>query len=196
MIRFVRLREVFMNKLLILSAFAGVLVLAGCSTSAPMSLGQGKYTITSSNFFAWSGGGQQSDAIREANAFCGKQGKEARILSMEAHDAVAYQSVASGQVTFECVNPHMRDDIIPMAGDTYLIAGDAASYQGINARYQLMKKAAAFCAQKGGKVLPLSGTREVGMNESTRAGRGSTMNSGNSSLQSSSADLLFKCVRE
>lgn len=185
-----------MNRLLILSACAGVLVLTGCSTSAPIALGQGKYTITSSNFFAWSGGGQQSDAIREANAFCGKQGKEAKIISMEAHDAVAYESVASGQVTFECVDPHTTDEIIPMAGDAYLIAGDASGYQGINARYQLMKKAAAFCAKKGGKVLPLSNTREVGLNESTRAGKGSTMNSANSSLQSSSADLLFKCVRD
>ena len=172
-------------------------LLVSCvSTSDAINLGNNRYQISSTNFWAWSGAGQQADALSAANNYCAKFGKQARVISMEARDAVAYRSVASGSVTFECVSANEEAEPIELAGGTFLLSGESSGYQGIKARYELMKQASAFCAKRNAKLLPLEGTRETGINMTSRTGQASTKNSANSALQATSADLLFKCISQ
>ncbi len=173
---------------------AALLILAGCSTTEPVSLGAGQYSISSTNYLAWSGAGQQSDAVRAANDFCAKSGRIARITSMSATDAVAYRSVASGQVTFVCEEKSGVEEPVALAGGVYMLAGSASGYQGIKARYKLMKAAAAFCARHNLKVEPVADTRERGNNLTSGTDAASTGHSAESALQNSSADLLFRCA--
>lgn len=182
-----------MKKLLIISACA---MLAGCaSTTDPVDLGGGQYSVSSSNFWAWSGAGQQSDALDAAKKFCAKQGKTARVTSMKATDAVAYRNVASGQVTFVCED-NSEEEPVSLAGGVYMLAGSSSGYQGIKARYQLLKSASKFCAKKGLKAEPVETTREVGSNYTSIAGKADTGNTAENALQNSSADLMFRCVAE
>lgn len=172
-----------------------VAVLAGCSTSAPVSLGGGQYSITASNHLAWDGAGQQNEAVKAAHEFCAKEGKTARITSMKATDAVAYLRVASGQVTFVCEDAVSDDEPVEMAGGVYTLAGSSSGYQGIQARHELIKKASRFCAKKGLKLLPVDATRETSANYTSVSGAADTTNSAENALQRSSADLMFKCVK-
>lgn len=182
-----------MKKLLLICACAA---LAGCaSTTDPVSLGGGQYSISSSNFWAWSGAGQQSDALAAAKAFCAKQGKEARVTSMRATDAVAYRNIASGQVTFVCEDK-TSEEPVELAGGVFMLAGSSSGYQGIKARYQLLKSASKFCAKKGLKAAPVGATRETGNNYTSITGKADTGNTAENALQSSSADLMFRCVAE
>lgn len=159
-----------------------------------MDLGNGQYSISSSNAFAWSGAGQQSDAAKAANAFCAKQGKVARITSMQATDAVAYFKVASGQVTFVCEDPNAQITPIEMADGIYMLAGQSSGYQGIQARYKLLQQASQFCQRQGLKLQPISDTRETGQNLTSGTGRANTGNSAENALQNTSADVMFRCV--
>lgn len=172
-----------------------VAVLAGCSTSAPVSLGGGQYSITASNHLAWDGAGQQNEAVKAAHEFCAKEGKTARITSMKATDAIASFRVASGQVTFVCEDAVSDDEPVEMAGGVYTLAGSSSGYQGIQARHESIKKASRFCAKKGLKVLPVDATRETSANYTSAFGAADTTNSAESALQRSSADLMFKCVK-
>lgn len=172
-----------------------VAVLAGCSTSAPVSLGGGQYSITASNHLAWDGAGQQNEAVKAAHEFCAKEGKTARTTSMKATDAIASFRVASGQVTFVCEDAVSDDESVEMAGGVYTLAGSSSGYQGIQARHELIKKASRFCAKKGLKVLPVDATRETSANYTSTSGAADTTNSAESALQRSSADLMFKCVK-
>ena len=172
-----------------------VAVLAGCSTSAPVSLGGGQYSITASNHLAWDGAGQQNEAVKAAHEFCAKEGKTARITSMKATDAIASFRVASGQVTFVCEDAVSDDEPVEMAGGGDTLAGRSSGYQGIQARHELIKKASRFCAKKGLKVLPVDATRETSANYTSASGAADTTNSAESALQRSSADLMFKCVK-
>ncbi len=182
-----------MKKLLIIGA---CVMLAGCaSTTDPVDLGGGQYSVSSSNFWAWSGAGQQSDALEAAKAFCAKQGKTTRVTSMRATDAVAYRNVASGQVTFVCED-NFEEEPVSLAGGIYMLAGSSSGYQGIKARYQLLKSASKFCSKKGLKAAPIEATREVGKNYTSITGKADTGNTAENALQSSSADLMFRCVAE
>ena len=186
-----------MKKLLfstILLSAASVLV--GCAvTSTPVSLGNGQYSISSTNYWAWSGADQQAGAAQAANAFCAKQGKVARITSMSATDAVAYRSVASGQVTFVCEDPNQTVEPVEMAGGVYMLAGSSSGYQGIKARYQLMQQASAFCKKQGLKVQLVDTTREYGANYTSITGKANTGNTAENALQNSSADIFFRCAK-
>lgn len=186
-----------MKKLLLTTALtSAVMILAGCvSTSTPVSIGNGQYSISSSNYWAWSGADQQAGAMKAANDFCAKQGKVARMTSMSAEDAVAYRSVASAQVTFVCEDPNQTDEPVEMAGGVYMLAGSSSGYQGIKARYQLMQKASAFCKKQGLKVQLVDTTREYGQNWTSFTGKTNTGNSAENTLQNSSADIFFRCAK-
>lgn len=178
------------------AAVATILVLSGCaSTTDPVDLGGGQYSVSSSNFWAWSGAGQQSDALEAAKKFCAKQGKVIRVTSMKATDARAYTNVASGQVTFVCEDPS-EDEPVALANGVYMLAGSSSGHQGIKARYELIKAASKFCAKKGLKVEPLADTREASANFTSITGKTDTGNTAENILQSTSADLMFRCVAD
>lgn len=178
------------------AALSSALVLAGCaSTTAPVDLGNGQYTVSSSNFWAWSGAGQQADALQEAKEFCAKQGKRIRVTSMKATDARAYTNVASGQVTFVCEDPE-EDEPVALANGVYMLAGSSEGHQGIKARFELIKSASKYCAKKGLKVEPLSDTREVSANFTSATGKADAGNTAENALSSTSADLMFRCVKD
>lgn len=170
-------------------------LLVGCAAEGPVHLGNGNYSLTVSDYWAWSGSGQQSEAVKKANEFCQQQNKVARITSMKATDAVAYQSVASGQVTFVCEDANQEVEPIEMAGGVYMLAGSSAGYQGIKARYELMKIASKFCKSKGLKLEMLGTTRETGQNYTSATGRTDTANSAENILQNTSADIVFRCTK-
>ena len=112
-----------MAKISIVAVAAFVAVLAGCaSTTDPVPMGGGQYSVSSSNFWAWSGAGQQSDAMEAARQFCAKQGKTLRVTSMKATDAREYRNVASGQVTFVCEDSE-QDEPVALANGIYMLAG-------------------------------------------------------------------------
>lgn len=185
-----------MKKLALAMVCCAAVTLTGCvSTSDPIAMGGGQYSISSTNFWAWSGEGQQADAAQAANEYCAKMGKVARITSMKATDAVAYRNVASGQVTFICEDPAREEEPVAMANGVYMLAGSSSGYQGIKARYELIKTASKFCAKQGLKVEPIDSTRESGTNFTSRTGKADTSNSAESALQNTSADLLFRCTR-
>lgn len=183
-----------MKKLALAMVCCAAVTLTGCvSTSDPIAMGGGQYSISSTNFWAWSGEGQQADAAQAANEYCAKMGKVARITSMKATDAVAYRNVASGQVTFICEDPAREEEPVEMANGVYMLAGSSSGYQGIKARYALIKTASKFCAKQGLKVEPVDSTRESGVNLTSRTGSADTANSAENALQTTSADLLFRC---
>ncbi len=185
-----------MAKISIVAVAAFAAVLAGCaSTTDPVPLGGGQYSVSSSNFWAWSGAGQQSDAMEAAKQFCAKQGKTLRVTSMKATDARAYRNVASGQVTFVCEDSE-QDEPVALANGIYMLAGSSSGYQGIKARYQLIKTASQFCAKTGKKAELVSGTREAGTNYTSITGKADTGNTAENALQATSADLMFRCIKE
>lgn len=183
-----------MKKLALAMVCCTAVSLTGCvSTSDPIAMGGGQYSISSTNFWAWSGEGQQADAAQAANEYCAKMGKVARITSMKSTDAVAYRSVASGQVTFVCEDPAKDEEPVALVNGIYMLAGSSSGYQGIKARYALIKTASKFCAKQGLKVEPVDSTRESGVNLTSRTGSADTANSAENALQTTSADLLFRC---
>lgn len=184
-----------MKKLLLVASLSSAAILAGCGTTAPMDLGGGQYSISSSNVWAWSGAGQQSDAIEGAQRFCAQKGKKARITSMSSTDAVAYRSVASGQVTFVCEDMAASEDPVELANGIYMLAGSSSGYQGIKARYELVRQAGKFCAQIGAKPQLVDSTRENGVNLTSGTGKANAGNNAENALQNSSSDLLFRCVK-
>lgn len=179
-------------------ALCGALALTGCaSNGGPQQIGPNKYVVSQTSYTAWSGADEQAKAIQKAQQFCAAKGQEANILAMSSTDAVAYKSVASGSVTFECVNPN-RDEVEPveLADGQYVLAGSTSGYQGIKARYALLKQASKFCAQQGKKVQLVSNTREAGTNYTSVTGNASVNESAESSTQNTSADIIFRCVRQ
>ncbi len=172
-----------------------VIALVGCSTSAPVSLGGGQYSITATSYVSWNGANQQGDAVKAANEFCAKEGKTARVTSMKSTDKIPYRSVASGQITFVCENATAEVEPLELANGVYMLAGSSGGYQGIQARYDLLKQASKFCAKSGLKVFPVDTTRESGVNYTSNTGAADTGNTAENVLQHTSADLLFRCVK-
>lgn len=82
---------------------APVLLSACVSVTEPVSMGEGKYLITLN-----ARGGFKSDGellaktIGSAQEFCGREGKEAKILGTE-NDGVQGWTPQTNQITFECI---------------------------------------------------------------------------------------------
>lgn len=180
-------------KLVASTAIASVLLVGCASVNDPVHLGGGKYSLSASNYWAWSGADQQSGAIAEANKFCAQKGKVARVTSMQATDAIAYARVASANITFVCEDAESMDEPVEMANGVYMLAGSSEGYQGIKARYKLMQQASKFCSKQGKKPQMIDATREFGMDFTSITGKTSASNSANSALQNTSADIFFIC---
>lgn len=90
-----------MNKLLIL---LGVAFLAGCATdTGALHMGPDSYLISRHAGSAFSGySGLRSTAIKEANQYCTKHGKEALITKTIQYNSGGYPTA---DVYFRCIKP-------------------------------------------------------------------------------------------
>lgn len=83
------------------------LCLGACVSGGPVSTGHGAYMLTKKSMgCGFTGGdGAKADLLREANAFCAKQGKEIETIDAAAKNGVPFVRCASAEVDFRCVAP-------------------------------------------------------------------------------------------
>lgn len=89
----------------IIGVIAVAAALAGCASGGPVAMGNGEYFITKKSAACGFSSGQESEAdlLREANAFCAKQGKEIETIKADASHGVPFARCASAEVHFRCV---------------------------------------------------------------------------------------------
>ena len=90
----------------VIATFAALAIigLAGCSSGGPVKTGPDSYYLTKKSAGCGFTGGEGSKAslMREADAFCAKQGKQAIIDKAQAHNGIPFARCASAEVTFSC----------------------------------------------------------------------------------------------
>ena len=83
-------------------ALTAVLI-AGCATnSGIVDLGNGNYVYEKEDSMAYNGNATKVEILKEASAFCSKQGKQMLVQSSSAKQAVIYSSHAGAEVQFSC----------------------------------------------------------------------------------------------
>ena len=79
------------------------LAVSGCATnSGIVDLGGGNYVYAKEDAWAYNGNATKVEILKEASAFCAKQGKQ---MSVQSSDAKAYRpgsSFAGAEVQFAC----------------------------------------------------------------------------------------------
>ncbi len=87
-------------KRLMLVAFA---TLAACTTnSGIVDLGNGNYVYAKEDFWAYNGNAIKVEMLKEAAAFCQKQGKQMVVNSSDAKPYLPASSYAGAEVQFSC----------------------------------------------------------------------------------------------
>jgi hypothetical protein len=83
-----------------------VLALVACSSGGPVKTGPDTYYLTKKSAGCGFSGGEGSKAalLREANAFCAKQGKQIQTLESQAKNGVPFVRCASAEVQFKCLS--------------------------------------------------------------------------------------------
>lgn len=80
-----------------------VATIAGCATnSGIVDLGDGNYVYEKEDAMAWNGSATKVEILKEASAFCAKQGKQMVVQSSEAKPYTPYSSYAGAEVQFSC----------------------------------------------------------------------------------------------
>lgn len=80
-----------------------LLVLVGCATnSGIVDLGGGNYVYEKEDAMAYNGNAVKVQILKEAAAFCGKQGKQMVAQSSAAKPYTPYSSFAGAEVQFSC----------------------------------------------------------------------------------------------
>jgi len=81
-------------------------LMTACSSGGPVPMGQGVYMLTKKSAGCGFTGGEGSKAelLREANAFCAKEGKQIETLDATSRDGVPMVRCASAEVHFKCVS--------------------------------------------------------------------------------------------
>jgi hypothetical protein len=83
-------------------------LLAGCKTSDPIRMADGRYMISTTNYTGLSTrAGQIQRAMDDANEFCAKQGRVAQLENAngEGQPMAAAGAPVSENVVFACVKP-------------------------------------------------------------------------------------------
>lgn len=75
--------------------------LAGCSSTGPISLGQGKYLISDTNGLYLKGGAVLKDILEEAKTFCAGQGKDVLVHDIKTINSSAVED-AGADLIFSC----------------------------------------------------------------------------------------------
>ena len=89
-----------MRKIILSLAVAAV---SGCATnSGIVDLGGGNYVYEKEDAMAWNGSATKVEILKEASAFCTKQGKQMVVQSSEAKSYTPYSSFAGAEVQFAC----------------------------------------------------------------------------------------------
>lgn len=82
---------------------AAVVVLSGCATnSGIVDLGGGNYIYEKEDAMAYNGNSTKVEILKEASAFCAKQGKQMTVQSSSAKPYAPYSSFAGAEVQFSC----------------------------------------------------------------------------------------------
>lgn len=82
-------------------AAAMVALLTGCA-GGPESLGNGRYVVAAQSMWAGTTGeGQIGDAVKKANQFCAKKGKEAVVENLNTTRG-GFQTAGAASVIFTC----------------------------------------------------------------------------------------------
>jgi hypothetical protein len=86
-------------------AITASIVLVGCASSGPVSIGQDRYMIakTSAGGGFVQGASVKAEIIGEANAHCAKDGKQMELLTDSAKNAIPFARMPSAEITFKCV---------------------------------------------------------------------------------------------
>lgn len=81
-----------------------VIMLAACSSGGPVKMGHDTYLLTKKSAGCGFTGGEGAKAalLREANAFCAKQGKEIETMDATAKNGVPFVRCASAEIEFKC----------------------------------------------------------------------------------------------
>jgi len=80
-----------------------LLALFGCATnSGIVDLGGGSYVYEKEDAWAYNGSSTKVEILKEAAAFCAKQGKQMVVQSSAAKPYTPYSSYAGAEVQFSC----------------------------------------------------------------------------------------------
>jgi hypothetical protein len=80
-----------------------LLALFGCTTnSGIVDLGGGNYVYEKEDFWAYNGSSTKVEILKEASAFCAKQGKQMVVQSSDAKPYTPASSYAGAEVQFSC----------------------------------------------------------------------------------------------
>jgi hypothetical protein len=85
-----------------LSAAVAILVIAGCSDSGPVKIGQDTYTI-STKVMASGAAGAKNQALQEANAYCTSLHKEIMLVSETMNECSFHGGCGEAEVHFMCL---------------------------------------------------------------------------------------------
>jgi hypothetical protein len=87
----------------IIISTAVLLTLFGCATnSGIVDLGGGNYVYEKEDMMAYNGSSTKVEILKEAAAFCAKQGKQMVVQSSSAKPYTPYSSYAGAEVQFSC----------------------------------------------------------------------------------------------
>ena len=80
-----------------------LLALSGCATnSGIVDLGGGNFVYAKEDMWAYNGNATKVEILKEAAAFCAKQGKQMTVQSSDAKPYMPYSSFAGAEVQFSC----------------------------------------------------------------------------------------------
>lgn len=78
-------------------------LLAACATnSGIVDLGGGNYVYAKEDRWAYNGNATKVEILKEAAAFCARQGKQMSVQSSDAKPYTPYSSFAGAEVQFSC----------------------------------------------------------------------------------------------
>ncbi|MEO5954253.1 MAG: hypothetical protein ABIR36_00960 [Nitrospiraceae bacterium] len=87
----------------IIISTAALLALFGCATnSGIVDLGGGNYVYEKEDAWAYNGNSTKVEILKEAAAFCAKQGKKMVVQGSDAKPYTPYSSYAGAEVQFSC----------------------------------------------------------------------------------------------
>ncbi len=94
------------TSLITLLSVAITIVIAGCASTGVVPADRGTYMISKQSAAGIFGtpDGVRADIYKEANEFCGAQGKAVETVNTEIKGAIPFVRTGSAMLTFKCVS--------------------------------------------------------------------------------------------